>query len=428
MIFRKIFDNSLMKVMNRVKTLAFGILGAQLIGVLFSPFLTRLYSPIDFSFFAIFSTMVSVLLPSVSGRYDLAIVTLKDKTESDKMILLSFLVNIFLCCVLLLIIYINNQLVELWVLPNTLGWIIFLVPLALFLNGCFSTLKYVANRDEKYHIIGFSVFLQASIMGLTMLIVGVYWSFSGGMILSMIFGVFGALSYLFYFFRQNIRQLSCFSKQELFFLAKKYFDYPVYDGLASFLNSLALLFPVFVLMNYYPAEITGYYALLSRVALAPLSFISQSFSQVHLKKISYCVHAEENALSYLFKATGLLSLIVLPFFLILSLFSPGLFAFVFGESWREAGTLLTILMPSFSIKFVVSALSGVFAPTGNNILGASWKVLDFSVITLSYLTFAGHLNVDEFFRMMMLVDLLLYSIYYFLIVLALKNPRRVVSV
>lgn len=408
----------------RTKILAFSILLSQVVTILISPVLTRIYSPEDFALLAVFTTLFTTFLPCVSGRYDIAIVALKDELESQKMVALSLYVNLIFCIVFLIITYTNYKVFEFWSFPNLLGILVFSVPIMLFINGIFSTFKYTANRNEQYKLIGTATLMQGIVTASLMLIFGLSSSPSHvGMILSMMLGSSAASIYLGRYHRKFIRTLTSFSRRDLLFLSKKYIDYPCFDAIPSLLDGITLAFPVFILARYYPAEITGYYALLLRVANAPLGFISQSFSQVHFREITAYVHDGRDALPYLLRATYTLTLIVLLPCLVLSFFSPDLFAFIFGEDWRYAGQLLSILMPSFAVKFVVSTLSPVFAPTGNNFLGASWKILAFVIVAFTYLISADRLDVLDFFRMMLVVDIFLYFLYFGFIILALKKPR-----
>lgn len=59
---------------NSFKILATGTLLSQIILVLTSPFITRLYSPEVFGIFSIFVSIVFVVTPVACGRYDVALV------------------------------------------------------------------------------------------------------------------------------------------------------------------------------------------------------------------------------------------------------------------------------------------------------------------------------------------------------------------
>jgi O-antigen/teichoic acid export membrane protein len=59
-----------------------------------------------------------------------------------------------------------------------------------------------------------------------------------------------------------------------------------------------------------------------------------------------------------------LGLIALPIFALIVLFAPELFAFFFGNYWREAGVYAQILSPWIFLNFIVSPISGVYLIVG----------------------------------------------------------------
>ena len=68
--------------------------------------------------------------------------------------------------------------------------------------------------------------------------------------------------------------------------------------------------------------------------------------------------------------------------LVLFAFSPTLFAWIFGESWRAAGELAQILAPLYFLNFIASPLSYVFFVSGKQKIDLVWQVALF-VMTIS---------------------------------------------
>ncbi len=67
--------------LHNIAVLATGTALAQIIPLLASPILTRLYSPEAFGLFAVFIAIIMSISPAVMGSYELAIVLPKrDKT------------------------------------------------------------------------------------------------------------------------------------------------------------------------------------------------------------------------------------------------------------------------------------------------------------------------------------------------------------
>ena len=65
----------------QVSTVALGSLGAQIIALLGTPIITRLYSPNDFALLALITAVASIFAPIAAGRYETAVVVAKKNSE-----------------------------------------------------------------------------------------------------------------------------------------------------------------------------------------------------------------------------------------------------------------------------------------------------------------------------------------------------------
>ena len=155
----------------------------------------------------------------------------------------------------------------------------------------------------------------------------------------------------------------------------------------------------------------------------PLSFISKSLSYIHLKKMTDLINNNKDAIPYLYKISFLLlSFIFFPA-IILFFFSESIFEIVFGNAWVEAGKMMSILILSFALQFVVSTLSQVFAPTGNLTLSFFWKVLSFILTIILFYYFVNKIDIYLLIKYFVYLNLFLYVLYYLLIVYSVKNPN-----
>jgi O-antigen/teichoic acid export membrane protein len=89
-----------------------------------------------------------------------------------------------------------------------------------------------------------------------------------------------------------------------------------------------------------------------------------------------------DAYLYTFKALVLLGL---GPSLVLLLFSPQLFAWIFGEQWRAAGELAQILAPLYFLNFIASPLSYVFAVAGKQKVDLIWQIALFGMTACVFL-------------------------------------------
>lgn len=406
-----------------VGTLASGTVLAQLILLGASPALTRLYGPEGFAVLALLMAIISSLSPGISGRYEIAIVVAKDQSSRRSLLVIAIWVAALLCGLMFLVLLVAFDAIQAFLNAASLGvWLLF-APLGLFLTAAVTALRYFANSLKNYRSITRLVVSQAAVTTALSITFGWAGLRPQGLLVATLTGFLVGILFMLFTFRAELRELDWRWTRETWSLAGRYKDFPLYSATTSVLDGITLALPVFFLGKYYPESIVGYYALLTRVATAPLAFVSQAVSQVHLKKIAELIHQKVSPSRYLRNVSFLLAGIVAIPTLVFITASPAIFALVFGEEWREAGQLLIILMPALALKFVVSTVSGVFANTGNNRLSALWKVAAFVVTTLMFVTLAGSLEVKRMFMTMMAIDIALYLAYYYLIWYAIRNPK-----
>lgn len=160
---------------------------------------------------------------------------------------------------------------------------------------------------------------------------------------------------------------------------------------SNLLNSLVGQLPLILIGMRHGALAAGLFALTQRVLAAPISLLAASVLEVFKRQSVHEFQAVGNckkAYRYTFKVLLLLGL--LPS-LTLLLFSPQLFAWVFGPAWREAGELAQILAPLYFLNFVASPLSYVFFVTGKQNVDMWWQVTLFAM-TLAVFLMPGSLH------------------------------------
>ena len=74
------------KFISNFKTLSLGILFSQLIIFAAMPILTRLYPPEIFSSYALFISLIGIMVHFFTGSYDLAIVTTRKEEDVNYLI------------------------------------------------------------------------------------------------------------------------------------------------------------------------------------------------------------------------------------------------------------------------------------------------------------------------------------------------------
>jgi O-antigen/teichoic acid export membrane protein len=409
-----------------VAVLGTGTVLAQIITIAAAPILTRLYSPADFGLAALFAAIIASITPAICGKYEVAIVVAKTVAVSRQ--LLGVALNVTLAVSLLAlaaVLLFDSRIIALFNAERLGDWLL-LVPPMLVLTGVLAGLKYYSNRMHEYQVISQAKVLMAIIAVVSSIILGIA-GVEAGLLLSTVLATGVAVGWLSFRHRSiSYRRILAWSRRNKL-LAKRYRDFPLFSASSGLLDGLTLAMPVFFLSSYFSESLVGFYALMLRVAAAPLSFVAGAVSQVNLKKVADLVHQGQSVRPYFWKVTLLLATVVTPVAVVLIMFAPSLFAWVFGEQWRAGGSYLQILMPALALRFIASTVSTTFGATGNNRLGAVWKVSAFGVTFVVLFLAAPRVDAEGMFVTFLLTDLFLYSFYYLLAWRAAGHPRALTN-
>ena len=118
-----------------VITLMTGTGLAQLVPILISPILTRLYSPEDFGLIALYLSIVSIMTVLSTGRYEMAIM-LPDKDDDVKGIL-KLIFNLTLCMSLvyfIIVLFFSNEIGMFLGSEKLAPWL-YVIPLSIILTS-----------------------------------------------------------------------------------------------------------------------------------------------------------------------------------------------------------------------------------------------------------------------------------------------------
>lgn len=154
---------------------------------------------------------------------------------------------------------------------------------------------------------------------------------------------------------------------------------------SNLLNGAVSQLPLFLIGMRHGALAAGLYALTQRVLSAPVSLVAASVLEVFKRESVREFEEHGNcmrAYRHTFKALALLG--AGPS-LVLLLFAPLLFSWVFGAIWRSAGELAQLMAPLFLLNFIASPLSYVFFVAGRQQADLWWQVALFAMTLAAFL-------------------------------------------
>jgi O-antigen/teichoic acid export membrane protein len=149
--------------------------------------------------------------------------------------------------------------------------------------------------------------------------------------------------------------------------------FPLFALPADLINTVAGQLPLLFITSKFGADATGFYALALRILGGPISLLGTAVLDVFKRRaatsfrdLGHCKEDYVSTFRVLFVLGGLLALGVM-------LVAEPLFAWAFGETWRQAGVIAVWLMPMFALRFVASPLSYVFYIAGGQRVDLVWQ-------------------------------------------------------
>ena len=131
-------------------TLLKGSFLSQLLPLIISPFLTRLYSPAEFGVLAVFTSISTILGSIINGRYEQALVLVRTKNEAQLITALSLLISFIGSGVLFVIFYLAGPTLMQWLHISELDNWFYCIPLVVFSIGVYNTLNYYELRKKQF--------------------------------------------------------------------------------------------------------------------------------------------------------------------------------------------------------------------------------------------------------------------------------------
>jgi O-antigen/teichoic acid export membrane protein len=260
------------------------------------------------------------------------------------------------------------------------------------LNGLNAVLLTWANRLQKYKQLSVNRVIQAVITAVVQITLGLLFKNETGLLVGLLLGQFISVFLLLITFWNSGEfgigkpRTEAFKK-----IAFQYKNLLIYGTPSDFINNLINQIPVFLLQKFAGLNYVGYYNFTQRFLGLPQIFLSSAIVDIFKQKASYSYSNYGNCHEVFVKTFKALSIIAIIPFLVILLFAPQIFGFVFGEQWINAGIFARFLGIMFFFRFIVSPLSYVYIIAGKqkedlflHILFLGLTILSFYVSNLLF--------------------------------------------
>jgi len=353
-----------------VLTLMTGTSLAQIVPIAVSPILTRLYNPDDFGHFALYTAIATTASVLVTARYEQAINLPKQDDDGFQIVALSMFLTVIISGILFAIIIIFAPYIAQFLGDATLANWMYFVPISTLVIGFSSVLSYWCNRRSQYGRIAISRTTQTITSAGAQIGGGYHGAGIAGLVGAQLIGQSLSMIMLAYLVYKKDRTLvHSISYSRIINLARRYSTFPRYMILGQLFSTASGYMPLFVLGFLYGPAVAGFYALSQRILLAPLSLIGSAIGEVYRSEASKHYREQGNCIHIYKKTVLIMSILSLAISLPAFFWGPDLFAMAFGQSWRQAGEVASILA-------ILIFFQGISSPTSETLLFARFVKTD----------------------------------------------------
>jgi O-antigen/teichoic acid export membrane protein len=335
---------------------------AQLAIAASAPFLSRIYDPDEIGGFAVFASVVAMIVVVASLRYEQAIPLPGEIGAGLGVLAISCLsVGVVTAVTAFGVVVWGPTLTDLADTPGLADawrWL----PVAVAMAGLFQALTYWVVRSGQFHHLA----VARAVQGLTLVGIQIGAGFAGfglgGLIGGFVASWTVGMVVMLHGLPSGIAEAGRLHWGELRSLAARYLRFPLLGAPAALCNRAALEIPAIALAAVFgPAE-SGYFLLAQRTVAAPVQLVGQAVGQVYMNQAAQLARDEPGQLAALYRRIWVRLLVIgLAPTAVLLLFGPALYALVFGEDWRPAGVFAQLLALSFLTQLAITPLTSTFA-------------------------------------------------------------------
>lgn len=369
-----------------------GMVIAQAIPFLGSLVIVRLYVPAEFG---VFSTWLGVVMTSavlVTGRLEMALVIEADG-EPRRFAMAATLATICLAAAVLFMLVLGAYLIVPASHHFTPGLVLAFLPTTLLIAAA-QTWQSWAAAEGLYR--GLSWMRIAQAVGVTSMQVLVGWlapsalGLALGHALGVLLGVVAAACMMPLSLRAFLPWVGFRKKLRAFWIQHRRF--PLFALPADFINTAAGQLPLFFITSKFGSEASGFYALAVRILGGPISLLGTAVLDVFKRSAATSYRELGHCRDDYLRTFRVLAVLGVVLALGVILVAEPLFAWAFGETWRQAGVIAVWLMPMFALRFVASPLSYVFYIAGGQRVDLAWQC---GLLCITVLAFMGGLEFEH---------------------------------
>lgn len=326
------------------------------------PVLARLYAPEAFGVADAFVSIVALVLPFASLKYEDAIMIPEDRDEAATILGLAFSIAVAVCLVLTLFLPFREA-IGAAVGSSELGHWLWLAPLAVLLYRTSELVELWTARAKRFRAASSATAVRSITTGAVRVAMGtpapvhvsplgLIAGFMSGYAAALVVLLFGRMG-------RVVRLLRSRSAKTMQTAALRFREFPLFSMPSALLSSGAGRLPFLLLLFYFDESTVGLFGRAFTAVMVPLTLVGSAVSR------SFFVHAAESnrqqTLDHISSRVHdrMVMIAMLPVVMIL-IAGPPLFGVVFGQDWTAAGDYARAAVPWFALAGITSPLTRIF--------------------------------------------------------------------
>ena len=405
-----------------VSVMLAGTIAGQGISLLLSPILTRVFTPSEFGYLSVYSSVLFIVCVVASLGLELAIPIASCAREAANLLALCGVSLVVTTMLITLVIYAipPDMMASLWF--GDLAAYPYLLPIGFACLGSYYVMVAIATRAAAFQDIARTRISQGLSGPLSQILLGLLHAGTPGLAIGFVIGQSSGTLLLYWRVVLRLRAFAGVSWHGMVAAARRYIRFPLFASWARMLDMAGSGTVLFVLFSTcYSSDIAGFMFLSDRVISRPLLVVSTSLLQVFTGEVGRAINDDPRALRRRFyQVMPRQFLLSLAWILLANLVAAWAFPWLFGEEWAAAIPYLHAVSAGYLGLAVLHPVSTMLQMLERQVAAAAWQVFRLVVVVggfligwrsgLSAVATLWLCSILQFFAIVVVLGLIAWSI------------------
>jgi len=348
--------------------------------------LVRLYPADAFGLFDFLISVVGILTPVVSLRYEDSLMLVEEDRDGAHAFFLALGMTVVLSSLLWLVLPFRTAVADLFGNAMVADWL-WIVPPMLMLVRYVRISELWLSRLTRFGRVSVGQVTQTTTMIGVRIGSGVVSTSPAGLVYGYVAGAIAGSLVNLRLVASTVRNALAggFSLERVRFIARRYVRFPAFTMPAAMVSMLGSRLPFLLLLFYFNLETVGFFGRAFNVLFVPLSLVGTAVAQVFFVR---AVESHREGTLGEMTETIHRRLVFLAWYpaVLLIVAGPDLFHFLFGQDWRMSGVLIRYAAPWILFTSIASPMSRLFDVLERQKLELFTNVAIFLVIAAALVT------------------------------------------